>query len=220
MNTNKPIIVFATNNKHKLAEVRAILGERFEIKSLEEIGCTVELPETHDTLEANALEKAQYVSQHYGCNCFADDTGLEVDALDGAPGVYSARYANIEDPEYHDDLMDVNHDHDSEANMRKLLFKLKGSDNRRAQFRTVIALIYNNEEHLFHGIVKGEIATEKHGAEGFGYDPVFYPYREDPATEEVKTLLPTTFAEMDGKDKNAISHRGRATEQLVAFLRC
>lgn len=214
----KPIIVFATNNKNKLAEVRAILGERFEIRSLEEVGCNVELPETHNTLEENALEKARYLNLYYGFNCFADDTGLEVESLEGMPGVYSARYANIEDAEYDDPEMDKSKDHDSEANMRKLLFKLKGKENRKAQFRTVIALIYNNKEYIFDGIVKGEIATEKHGTEGFGYDPVFYPYKEDPAVEEPKTLLDTTFAEMDGKDKNAISHRGRAIEQLVKWL--
>lgn len=214
----KQVIVFATNNKNKLSEVRAILGERFEIKSLGEIGCNEELPETHNTLEENALEKSLYVRQHYGYDCFADDTGLEVDALCGQPGVFSARYANMEDAEYDDPQMDKGQDHDSEANMRKLLYKMKGEENRRAQFRTVIALVYGGGEYMFHGVVKGEIATEKHGAEGFGYDPVFYPYLENPAVEEPKTLLPTTFAEMDGKEKNAISHRGRAVEQLVKWF--
>ena len=134
----KNILVFATNNAHKLQEVRQILGERFEVRSLKEIDCHEELPETHDTLEGNALEKAQYVNQHYGFDCFADDTGLEVEALNGEPGVYSARYATVDGT-----------DHDSEANMQKLLRNLQGVDNRKAQFRTAIALIYKGETHLF-----------------------------------------------------------------------
>ena len=203
MLSNKDIIVFATNNAHKLQEVRQILGERFEVRSLKEIGCHEELPETHDTLEGNAIEKAQYVNQHYGYDCFADDTGLEVDALNGEPGVYSARYATIDGA-----------DHDSEANMQKLLRNMQGLDNRKAQFRTTIALIYHGETHLFEGKVEGCIATEKHGAEGFGYDPIFYPEGYSPA----ETDKPLTFAEMSAAEKNGMSHRGRAVEKLVAFF--
>ncbi|MBR2184992.1 MAG: non-canonical purine NTP diphosphatase [Prevotella sp.] len=200
---NKDILVFATNNAHKLQEVRQILGERFEVRSLKEIGCYEELPETHDTLEGNALEKAQYVNQHYGFDCFADDTGLEVDVLNGEPGVYSARYASIDGT-----------DHDSEANMQKLLRNMQGIDNRKAQFRTVIALIYHGETHLFEGKVEGCIATEKHGAEGFGYDPIFYPEGYSPD----ETEHPLTFAEMSAAEKNGMSHRGRAVEKLSTLL--
>ncbi|NPD81911.1 non-canonical purine NTP diphosphatase [Prevotella sp. PINT] len=201
----KPILVFATNSKNKLAEVRSILGDRFEIRSLKEVGCNAELPETHDTLEENALEKARYVNKYYGFDCFADDTGLEVDALDGAPGVYSARYANIEDADYNDPL--VGADHDSEANMRKLLHKLDGKENRKARFRTSIALIYKGKEYFFDGIINGSILTEKHGTEGFGYDPVFRPEGYD-----------KSFAELGGDIKNRISHRALATEKLAGFL--
>lgn len=238
---NKKVIVFATNNKNKLAEVRAILDGLYEVRSLKDIDCDVDIPETHATIEENAIEKAQYISEHYGYDCFADDTGLLVDALNGAPGVYSARYANISD-----DGSAVTEEeakawggvpadtHDSEANMRKLLYKLKiansnsaeGADgnvsangNRSAQFQTVIALIQNGETHVFKGAVAGEIATEKHGEEGFGYDPVFFPYKEDPAEETPRTLLDRTFAEMTGSEKNAISHRGRAVAKLVSFLK-
>ena len=199
----KKILVFATNNAHKLQEVRQILGERFEVRSLKEIGCHEELPETHPTLEGNALEKAQYVNKHYGFDCFADDTGLEVEALNGEPGVYSARYATIDGT-----------DHNSEANMQKLLRNLQGVDNRKAQFRTAIALIYHGETHMFEGKVMGCIATEKHGAEGFGYDPIFYPEGYSPA----ETDSPKTFAEMTAEEKNSMSHRGRAVEKLVDFL--
>lgn len=204
----KPIVVFATNNAHKLEEVRQILGDRFEIRSLKEIGCMDELPETHDTLEENAMEKARYITKFYGFDCFADDTGLEVDALNGLPGVYSARYANIDDADYDDPDFDKSHDHDSEANMRKLLAKLEGETNRKAQFRTVVALVYKGQEYRFEGIVKGDISTEKHGTEGFGYDPVFVPegYSE-------------SFAELGADVKNKISHRALAVEKLATFLK-
>ena len=200
----KKVLVFATNNAHKLQEVRQILGERFEVRSLKEIGCHEELPETHDTLEGNALEKAQYVREHYGYDCFADDTGLEVEALNGEPGVYSARYASIGGT-----------DHDSEANMKKLLRNLQDKDNRKAQFRTAIALIFNGEIHFFEGIVTGTIATEKHGDEGFGYDPIFYPEGYSPT----ENSLPRTFAEMSAEEKNGMSHRGRAVEKLAEFMK-
>lgn len=206
---NKPIIVFATNNEHKLREVREILGERYDVRSLKEIECFEELPETHDTLEENATEKAAYITEHYGVDCFADDTGLEVSALGGEPGVYSARYAAM-------DGGDAAVSHDSEANMAKLLRKLEGKvgDERKAQFRTAVALVQIDPETkattttLFEGIVKGEIATEKHGTDGFGYDPIFMPEGKDGLT----------FAEMSAEDKNAISHRGRAVAKLVEFL--
>lgn len=187
-------LVFATNNAHKLEEVRAILGENIEVLSLDDIGCHADIPETAETLEGNAALKAEYIYEHYGLDCFADDTGLEVEALDGAPGVYSARYAGGEG-------------HDSEANMKKLLKELEGKDNRKAQFRTAICLIESGKEYLFEGIVKGGIIEEKRGASGFGYDPVFVPegYGE-------------TFAEMGGEEKNKISHRARAVQQLCAYL--
>ncbi len=188
-------LVFATNNAHKLDEIRAILGDEIEIVSLADIGCHTDIPETADTLEGNALQKARYVYEHYHCDCFADDTGLEVEALDGAPGVHTARYA------YPDR-------HDPEANTRKLLDALKEKSSRRAQFRTVIALILNGEEHLFDGRVEGSIATEKRGIEGFGYDPVFIP--EDSGK---------TFAELGVEAKNRISHRARAVARLCEFLR-
>lgn len=188
-------LVFATNNAHKLDEIRAILGDEIEIVSLADIGCHTDIPETADTLEGNALQKARYVYEHYHCDCFADDTGLEVEALDGAPGVHTARYT------YPDR-------HDPEANTRKLLDALKEKSSRRAQFRTVIALILNGEEHLFDGRVEGSIATEKRGTEGFGYDPVFIP--EDSGK---------TFAELGVEAKNRISHRARAVARLCEFLR-
>lgn len=187
-------IVFATNNKHKLDEIRKILSDKFEIVSLHDIGCDVDIPETGDTLEDNALMKAEYVKQHYGLDCFADDTGLEVEALDGEPGVHSARYAE-------------GTDHDSEANMDKLLGKLGNNNNRKARFRTVIALLFNGETHLFDGIVNGNIISERHGTEGFGYDPIFVPdgYEQ-------------TFAELGMEIKNQISHRARAVNKLAVFL--
>lgn len=187
-------LVFATNNAHKLDEIRAILGNKIEILSLNDIDCHDEIPETADTLEGNALQKAMYIKEHYGYDCFADDTGLEVGALGGAPGVHTARYAE-------------NTDHDSEANMNKLLKELEGKNDRSAQFRTVIALLLNGEQHLFEGIVKGDILTEKRGSEGFGYDPVFSPeqYSE-------------SFAELGAEVKNKISHRARAVAKLVEYL--
>ncbi len=187
-------IVFATNNAHKLSEIRQILGHKIEVLSLSDIGCHDDIPETGTTLEANALQKARYIRDKYGYDCFADDTGLEVDALGGEPGIYSARYAGGEG-------------HDSEANMQKLLQKLDGEDNRTARFRTVIALLQGNEQKLFEGIVNGTITREKSGAEGFGYDPIFMPDGYD-----------QTFAELGMDIKNRISHRARATAQLAAYL--
>ena len=188
-------IVFATNNKNKLKEIREILGDDFEIVSLKDIGCDVDIPETADTLEGNALQKAQYVWKHYHLNCFADDTGLEVEALGGAPGVHSARYAD-------------GTDHDSEANMRKLLTELGDNDNRKAQFRTVIALILKGKTTLFEGIVEGRIDREKHGTEGFGYDPLFIPDGYD-----------QSFAELGMDIKNHISHRARAVAKLAEYMK-
>ena len=190
----KKKLVFATNNAHKLDEIRAILGEKVDVLSLKDIHCEADIPETADTLEGNAALKAEYIYQHYGLDCFADDTGLEVEALNGAPGVYSARYAGGEG-------------HDSEANMKKLLAELEGKDNRKAQFRTAICLIEGGQSHLFEGIVKGEIIREKRGASGFGYDPVFMP---EGYTE--------TFAEMGAEEKNKISHRARAVQHLCEYL--
>ena len=187
-------IVFATNNQHKLSEIRQILGDRVEVLSLKDINCDVDIPETGTTLEANALQKAQYIYDHYQMNVFADDTGLEVEALGGAPGVYSARYAGGEG-------------HDSEANMAKLLRELGENNNRRARFRTVIALIIQGQVHEFEGIVNGEIIRERRGGEGFGYDPIFQPEGYD-----------KTFAELGVEVKNQISHRARATQKLAEFL--
>lgn len=188
-------LVFATNNAHKLSEIRAIFGDKLEILSLADINCHDDIPETADTLEGNALIKARWVKDRYGMDCFADDTGLEVEALNGGPGVHTARYAYADH-------------HDPEANTRKLLAELKDKDNRKARFRTVIALILNGEEHLFEGIVNGEISTEKRGTEGFGYDPVFSP--EDTGK---------TFAELGVEVKNEISHRARAVAKLAEYLR-
>ena len=187
-------LVFATNNKHKLQEVRDIVGDRVEVLSLNDIDCHDDIPETADTLQGNALIKARHIYEKYGMNCFADDTGLEVDVLGGEPGVYSARYAGEEC--------------NSEANMLKLLQNLTGKNNRNAQFRTVIALIINGEEKLFNGIVKGTISNEKKGDSGFGYDPIFIP---EGYTE--------SFAQMSGEMKNSISHRFRATKQLSDYLK-
>ena len=187
-------LVFATNNKHKLQEVRDIIGSGVEILSLSDINCNDDIPETADTLDGNALIKARYIYEKYNVNCFADDTGLEVDALDGAPGVYSARYAGD--------------GHDSEANMKKLLENLTGKNNRNAQFRTVIALIIDGEEKLFNGIVKGTITEEKMGDSGFGYDPIFIPEG-----------FSESFAQMSSEQKNSISHRYRATKQLSDYLK-
>ena len=190
-------IVFATNNAHKLAEIRDILGTRFQVLSLADIGCHADIPETADTLEGNAIQKARYIVEHYGMDCFADDTGLEVPALGGEPGVHSARYAE-------------GTDHDSEANMRKLLARLDGSADRRAQFRTVICLARRADTadySLFEGVVRGTISTEKHGTEGFGYDPIFVP---EGYTE--------SFAQLGTGIKNTISHRARAVEKLARHL--
>ena len=197
-------IVFATNNQHKLSEIRDILGDSFEILSLKDIGCEVDIPETGKTLNENALQKAQYVYDHYHIDCFADDTGLEVDALDGAPGVYSARYASMAN---HTSSTSSPASHDSEANMARLLQELAENNNRKARFRTVIALILQGEVHQFEGIVTGVITREKSGAEGFGYDPIFQPDGYD-----------QTFAELGMNIKNQISHRARATAKLCAFL--
>lgn len=187
-------IVFATNNKHKLEEIKDILGKDFEIVSLAEIGCHEDIPETGLTLEENARQKSTYIVEHYNHDCFADDTGLEVDALNGEPGVYSARYAE-------------GTDHDSEANMCKLLSKMSNVKDRTARFRTVISLIINGVEHQFEGRVEGRIATEKHGKEGFGYDPIFIPEGYD-----------KSFAELGEEVKNQISHRARAVKKLAEYL--
>ncbi len=185
--------VFATNNAHKLEEVSAILGEKVELLSMKDINCQVDIPETADTLEGNALLKARYIFDNYQLDCFADDTGLEVEALNGAPGVYSARYAGDA--------------HNSEANMKKLLQDMEGIENRKAQFRTVFALIVNGKEHLFEGIVKGEITKTRRGNSGFGYDPIFIP--------EGYTQ---TYAEMGNELKNKISHRAVGVNKLCNFL--
>lgn len=187
-------LVFATNNKHKLQEVRAIVGNSVEILSLSDIECYDDIPETADTLQGNALIKARHIYEKYGVDCFADDTGLEVDALGGEPGVYSARYAGEEC--------------NSENNMQKLLHNLTGKSERSAQFRTVIALIIKGEEKLFNGIVKGTIAEGKMGDSGFGYDPIFIPEG-----------FSESFAQMSSEQKNSISHRYRATEQLSNYLK-
>ncbi|WP_299230938.1 non-canonical purine NTP diphosphatase [uncultured Bacteroides sp.] len=187
-------LVFATNNAHKLEEIRAILGNKVEILSLNDINCYADIPETADSLQGNAALKAQYIYKNYGLDCFADDTGLEVEALNGAPGIYSARYAGGEG-------------HDSEANMKKLLSEMQDKDNRKARFRTVICLIEEGKEHFFEGIVNGSIIRERKGGAGFGYDPVFMP---DGYSE--------TFAEMGNDEKNKISHRARAVQKLCEYL--
>ena len=192
-------IIMATNNAHKLEEVRQILGERFCVKGLNDIGCHEDIPETADTLEGNALQKAFYVHEHYGVDCFADDTGLEVEALEGAPGVYTARFG---------EMNGYGESHDANANMQCLLDKLEEAETRAARFRTVIALIENGEEKLFEGIVEGEILPQRVGDGGFGYDPVFAPIEADGLA----------FAQMSAEAKNAISHRGRATEKLAEYL--
>lgn len=191
-------IVFATNNSHKLEEIRQILGESIEVLSLADINCHEDIPETAPTIEGNAMMKARYVYDKYGTPCFADDTGLEVEALDGAPGVYSARYAGGEG-------------HDSEANMRKLLHELEGKENRRAQFRTIIALIEQKDgkpvAHTFEGKIEGHISNEKRGTSGFGYDPIFVPEGYE-----------QSFAELGNEIKNKISHRARAVARLAEYL--
>ena len=190
----KKKLVVATNNAHKLEEISAILGNEMELLSLKDIHCNTDIPETADTLEGNARQKAMYIHENYGMDCFADDTGLEVEALDGAPGVFSARYAGD--------------GHDSEANIQKLLKELEGKENRKAQFRTAICLIMEGKEYLFEGIVKGSIIEEKRGGAGFGYDPIFVPEGYD-----------QTFAELGNDVKNTISHRARAVEKLCTFLK-
>ncbi|HAW52360.1 MAG TPA: non-canonical purine NTP pyrophosphatase [Flavobacteriales bacterium] len=187
-------IVFATNNPNKLKEIRAILGGEFKVLSLSDIQCEEELPETTETLEGNALQKAQYVFDHYGHECFADDTGLEVNFLSGKPGVRSARYAG-------DNCT-------ADDNMDKLLNELGGTDNRSAQFRTVIAWVNKSGFHLFEGQVEGDISKERKGEGGFGYDPIFIPKGHQ-----------ISFAEMSGEEKNAISHRKRATEKFIRALK-
>lgn len=192
--TTKRKLVFATNNAHKLSEICAIIGDKFEILSLNDIECFADIPETADTLEGNALQKAEYVYNNYGLDCFADDTGLEVEALGGRPGVHTARYAFPDR-------------YDPEANTEKLLQELDGKENRRARFRTAIAYIRGGEKYLFEGVVEGEISTEKRGDKGFGYDPVFIPEN----TGE-------TFAELGVEVKNQISHRARAVAKLCEHL--
>lgn len=191
-------LVFATNNAHKIDELRAIIGNRRQILSLAEIGCHDDIPETAPTLEGNALQKARWVSERYNCDCFADDTGLEVEALGGEPGVMSARYAAANG---------LGDSHDSSANSHLLLEKMTGIDNRKARFRTVIAAIIDGKELLVEGIVNGSIALAPRGTDGFGYDPLFIP--------ENSSL---TFAEMTADEKNAISHRRRASEALLKAL--
>lgn len=186
-------LVFATNNKHKLEEISQIIGDQYQIISLKELGCFDDIPETEETLEGNALLKARYIHSRYHCNCFADDTGLEIEALNGEPGVYSARYAG-EACSFEDNIV-------------KVLQKMEGKTNRKAVFRTVIALILDDHEYLFEGAIKGTIIKDKKGISGFGYDPIFEPegYSE-------------TFAEMGNELKNQISHRALATQKLTQFL--
>lgn len=186
-------IIFATNNAHKLAEVSALLGPEYQLVTPRECGIDEDIPETAETLDGNALQKARYLKDKTGLDCFADDTGLEVEALGGAPGVRSARYATD--------------GHDFEANNTLLLHNLEDKENRKARFRTVIALLQGDKEHLFEGIVEGEITTERSGEAGFGYDPIFTPEGS-----------PLTFAQMSAEQKNEISHRGRAVKKLVEHL--
>jgi len=186
-------LIFATNNRNKLKELQSILDNTIELISLKDIGCTVDIPETGSTLEENASIKSYYIYKKYGLDCFADDTGFEIDSLNGEPGIYSARYAGT--------------DKNSKDNMKKVLQKLEGQKNRKSQFRTVISLWLNGEEKLFEGIVKGSVLTEKHGESGFGYDPIFRP-----------DGFNCSFAEMSLREKNSISHRGIAVRKLAAFL--
>ncbi|GAB2697677.1 non-canonical purine NTP diphosphatase [Mucilaginibacter koreensis] len=187
-------LVFATHNQHKLQEVAAKVGDVVQLLSLTDLNCHDEIPETGNTFHQNASLKSHFVAENYQLNCFADDSGLEVDALNGEPGVYSARYAG--EPS------------DSEANMDKLLERLQGQANRKARFKTVISLLWNGEEHFFEGVAEGSIRQERSGAKGFGYDPIFEPEGYD-----------ITFAEMSMEEKNAISHRAKAMEKLIAFLK-
>lgn len=193
-------LVFASNNAHKLEEIRAILGTQYEVKSLKDIGCEVDIPETGSTFRENALQKATYVKEHFGFDCFADDSGLQVEALGGEPGVYSARYAVKNGVQ-----VEGNKD---DANMNVLLEKLENEENRKACFRTSIALIFEGETHFFDGTVEGRIIREKRGNGGFGYDPIFIPDGYD-----------KTFAELGNEVKNGISHRARAVAKLADFLR-
>ena len=186
-------LVFATNNINKIKEVQELIPNGIELLSLKDINCTEDIPETQDTISGNAIQKAEYIKQHYGFDCFADDTGLEVEALDGEPGVLSARYAGPQ--------------RDANDNMEKLLNKLNTNTNRNAQFKTVIALIINDKIHTFTGICKGEITLKKSGSKGFGYDPIFKAEGYD-----------QTFAEITLDEKNKIGHRGKAVSQLVDFL--
>ena len=187
-------LVFASNNKNKIIEIQNILPNTIQILSLEEIGCHEDIPETATTIEGNAMLKANYITEKYGYNCFADDSGLEVDALNGAPGVYSARYAGGQK--------------NNDDNINKLLFELSNKSNRKANFKTVIALNINNETHLFTGIAKGAIINERKGTNGFGYDPVFKPEGFD-----------RTFAEFSLQEKSSISHRAKAVKDLISFLK-
>ncbi len=191
--TNIPYLVFATNNQHKLEEVQALTGEKFQIKTLQEIGCHDDIPETGVTFQENASQKSRYLYERFHVDCFADDSGLEVDALNGEPGVYSARYSGTRD---------------SETNLQLVLDNMKGVTNRTARFRCVISLIFKGTEYFFEGTVEGTITAERTGASGFGYDPIFTP-----------NGYTATFAEMSQEDKNAISHRGKAITQLVEFLK-
>jgi XTP/dITP diphosphohydrolase len=186
-------IVFATNNPNKLKEIKALVPKHIEIVSLSEIGCNEDIPETGETLEANAFQKVNYVKEHFGYDCFADDSGLEINALNGNPGVYSARYAGPE--------------RNADANMAKIITELHGCDNRKAQFRTAIALVLNGEEQLFEGKVEGEISLTKLGEKGFGYDPIFVPENET-----------RSFAQMTMQEKGEISHRGKAVRRLINYL--
>lgn len=190
----KKKLVFATNNPHKLAEVSSILGNNVELLSLKDIHCDTDIPETSDTIEGNALLKAEFIYKNYGLDCFADDTGLEVEALNGEPGVFSARYAG--------------EGKNAKDNVKKLLNNLKHEQNRNAQFKTVIALISDNQTQLFEGIIKGEITTEEKGESGFGYDPIFKPFGFD-----------QTFAEMGNDEKNQISHRALAVSKLYEYIK-
>lgn len=187
-------LVFATNNKNKIKEIKHLLNNSLEILSLEDIQCFEDIPETSDTIEGNAIQKAQYVYENYGYNCFADDTGLEIEALNGEPGIYSARYAGEEK--------------NPEMNMNKVLDKLKNVSNRNARFKTVIALIVDGKTTCFEGIVEGEITHTKSGSEGFGYDPIFMPKGYN-----------KTYSEMSLDIKNTMSHRAIATKKLIAFLK-
>ena len=187
-------LVFATNNPHKLRELQQLLGDQIELLSLDDIGCSEEVPENQETLEGNAAEKAFFIYNKYGYNCFADDTGLEIESLNGEPGVYSARYAGEEK--------------NAQANMSKVLHKMQKIKNRKARFRTVISLIIDGRESQFEGYVDGQIREEKAGSEGFGYDPIFQP-----------DGYSVSFAEMDADQKNKVSHRGRAVEKLVTHLK-